>query len=186
MSFDPEILCTAFEGVRRIAAGPLGDVAPQVRAALDARPNASILILADDDSRRIDVDLRGTVAEVAARMAPVEKGPGRPKLGVVPREVTLLPRHWEWLAAQQGGASVALRRLVEAARKDPREIARSARDGAYRFMSTLAGNLAGFEEATRALYAADRPAFETHIAAWPRDVREHVLTLAEPGFGEAS
>lgn len=186
MLTDPEVLCTAFEGVRRIATGPLGDVAPQVRAALDARPNASILILADDDSRRLDVDLRGTVKEVAARLAPVEKGPGRPKLGVVPREVTLLPRHWEWLSAQQGGASVALRRLVEQARKDPRELARTARDNAYRFMSTLGGNLAGFEEATRALYAGDRSAFETHVAAWPRDVREHVLTLAEAGLGDLS
>lgn len=183
---DPETLCTVFEGVKRIASGPLGDVAPQVRAALDARPNASILILADDDSRRIDIDLRGTVAEVAARMAPAEKGPGRPRLGVVPREVTLLPRHWEWLSAQQGGASVALRRLVEQARKDPRELARAARDAAYRFMSTLGGNLAGFEEATRALYAGDKAAFETHIAAWPRDVREHALTLAEAGLGEPS
>lgn len=186
MMIEPETLCTAFEGVRRIAAGPLGDVAPQVRAALDARPNASILILADDDSRRLDVDLRGTVQEVAARMVRIEKGPGRPKLGVVPREVTLLPRHWEWLSAQQGGASVALRRLVEAARKDPRELARAARDAAYRFMSTMGGNLAGFEEATRALYAGDRSAFETHIAAWPRDVREHVLTLAEAGLGAPS
>jgi hypothetical protein len=183
---DPETLCTAFEGVRRLAAGPLGDVGPQVRAALDARPNASILILADDDSRRIDVDLRGTVAEVAARLAPAEKGPGRPRLGVVPREVTLLPRHWEWLAAQQGGASVALRRLVEQARKDPRELARAARDNAYRFMTTLAGDTAGFEEATRALYAGDRAAFAAHIAAWPRDVREHVLTLAEASFGDPS
>lgn len=186
MPTDSETLCTAFEGVRRIAAGPLGDVAPQVRAALDARPNASILILADDDSRRLDIDLRGTVRDVAARLAPVEKGPGRPKLGVVPREVTLLPRHWEWLSAQQGGASVALRRLVEAARKDPRELARTARDVAYRFMSTLGGNLAGFEEATRALYAGDRSAFETHIAAWPRDLREHLLALAEAGLGDAS
>lgn len=186
MPTDAETLCTAFEGVRRIAAGPLGDVAPQVRAALDARPNASIVILADEDSRRLDVDLRGTIREVAARMAPVEKGPGRPKLGVTPREVTLLPRHWEWLSAQQGGASVTLRRLVEQARKDPRELARTARDTAYRFMSTLGGNLAGFEEATRALYAGDRSAFETHVAAWPRDVREHVLTLAEAGLGERS
>lgn len=186
MLIDPETPCTAFEGVRRLAAGPLHAVAPQVRAALDARPNASILIFADDDSRRLDPDLRGTVAEVAARLAPVEKGPGRPRLGVVPREVTLLPRHWEWLSAQQGGASVALRRLVEAARKDPRELARAARDRAYRFMSTLAGNLAGFEEATRALYAGDRAAFAAQIAAWPQDVRDHVLALAGPGFGEPS
>jgi hypothetical protein len=184
MSNDPETPCTAFDGLRRLAAGPLAEVAPRVRAALDERPNASILILADDDSRRLDVDLRGTVEEVAARLAPVEKGPGRPKLGVVPREVTLLPRHWEWLSSQQGGASVALRRLVEAARKDPREQARSARDAAYRFASLMAGNAPGFEEAIRALYAGDRAGFETHTAAWAADVREHALVVAAPGLGD--
>ena len=186
MSTDPETRCTAFDGVRRIASGSLGEVAPPVRAALDARPNASVMIFADDDGRRLDVDLRGSVAEVAARMAPVEKGPGRPKLGVVPREITLLPRHWEWLSAQAGGASVALRRLVEAARKDPREQARFARDAAYRFMTPLAGNAPGFEEAVRALYAGDRAAFETHTAAWPPDVRDQALTIAGPGLGDGS
>lgn len=186
MSTDPETGCTAFDGQRRIAAGPLSEVAPRVRAELDARPNASVLIFADDDSRRLDVDLRGTVAEVAARLAPQEKGPGRPRLGVVPREVTLLPRHWEWLSAQTGGASVALRRLVEAARKDPRELARAARDSAYRFTSLMAGDAPGFEEATRALYAGDRAGFETHTAAWPADVREHALAVAAPGLGDLS
>lgn len=186
MSTDPQIRCTAFDGQRRIASGPLGEVAPRVRAELDARPNASVLIFADDDSRRLDVDLRGTVEEVAARLAPREKSPGRPKLGVVPREVTLLPRHWEWLSAQTGGASVALRRLVEAARKDPRELARAARDNAYRFITLMAGNAPGFEEATRALYAGDRAGFETHTAAWPPDVRAHALAVADPGLGEPS
>jgi len=186
MSADPETRCTAFDGHRRIASGPLSEVAPRVRAELDARPNASVMIFADDDSQRIDVDLRGTVAEVAARVAPAEKGPGRPKLGVVPREVTLLPRHWEWLSAQAGGASVALRRLVEAARKDPREQARFARDAAFRFTSLLAGNAPGFEEAMRALYAGDRAAFEVHTAAWPPDVRAHALAIAAPGLGDVS
>ena len=187
MAHDPETPCAAFEGQRLIAAGPLSDVAPAVRGVLNQRPNASVLILADDGSRRVEVDLRGTVAEVAARVAAVEtKGPGRPKLGVVPREVTLLPRHWEWLAAQPGGASVALRKLVEAARKDPRERARASRDSAYTFMTTLAGDAPGFEDAVRALYAADREAFETHTAGWPDDVRDHALRLATPFFGDPS
>lgn len=104
----------------------------------------------------------------------------------MPREVTLLPRHWEWLSAQPGGASVALRKLVEAARKDPRERARASRDSAYRFLTTLAGDAAGFEDAVRALYAGDRGAFETHTATWSADVRDHALRLAEPGFGDPS
>jgi len=184
---DPLTLCAAFEGDRLIAAGPLARVAPAVRAVLDQRPNAPVLILGDDDSGRIEVDLRGTVDEVAARLAAVEvKGPGRPKLGVVPREVTLLPRHWDWLSAQSGGASVALRKLVDAARKDPRERARAARDSAYRFMTTLAGDAPGFEDAVRALYAGDRQGFETHTRAWSPDVRTHALRLAAPGLGDES
>ena len=187
MVHDPATLCAAFEGQRLILAGPLSQVAPAVRGVLDERPNASILILADEDAGRIEVDLRGTVAEVAARVVTVEaKGPGRPKLGVVAREVTLLPRHWEWLSAQSGGASVALRKLVEAARRDPRERTRTARDNAYRFMSLLAGNSAGFEDAVRALYAGDRATFGIHTAGWSQDVRDHALRLAEAGFGDPS
>jgi hypothetical protein len=182
---DPQTPCAAFEGDRLIAAGPLAQVAPAVRAVLDQRPNAAVLILSDDDSRRIEVDLRGTVDEVAARLAAVEvKGPGRPKLGVVAREVTLLPRHWDWLSAQSGGASVALRRLVEAARKDPRERARAARDSAYRFLTTLAGDAPGFEDAVRALYAGDRSGFEARSAGWPADIRAQALRLAAPAFGD--
>ena len=184
---DPLTPCAAFEGDRLIAAGPLAHVAPAVRAVLDQRPNAAVLILGDDDSGRIEVDLRGTVDEVAARLVAVEvKGPGRPKLGVVPREVTLLPRHWDWLSAQSGGASVALRKLVDAARKDPRERARAARDSAYRFMTTLAGDAPGFEDAVRALYAGDRQGFEAHTRAWSSDVRAHALRLAAPGLGDES
>lgn len=184
---DPQTPCAAFEGDRLIAAGPLAQVAPAARALLDQRPNAAVQILADEGGDRIEVDLGGTVAEVAARLAVVEaKGPGRPRLGVVPREVTLLPRHWDWLAAQPGGASIALRKLVEAARRDPRERARAARDSACRVMTTLAGDAPGFEDATRALYAGDRRAFEAHTRSWPADVRDHALRLAAPGLGEAS
>ena len=105
-------------------------------------------------------------------------------LGVVAREVTLLPRHWEWLAHQPGGASVALRKLVEAARRDPggKDRVRQAREAAYRFMSALAGNEAGFEEAARALFAGRRVDFETHVGRWPKDVREHAVRLAAPSF----
>lgn len=105
---------------------------------------------------------------------------GRPKLGVVAREVTLLPRHWEWLNGQPGGASVAIRKLVEEARRTKygADQLRANRESAYRFMSAMAGNLPGFEEAARALFANNTDQFQFHIAAWPVDVRDHLEKLA--------
>lgn len=179
--FDAATPCAAFDGDRRLAAGPLATVA---RAVLAAPDPGAVLIFADADARRIELDLRGSVGEILARLpqppAEAPKGPGRPKLGVVAREITLLPRHWAWLASQPGGASVALRKLVEAAQKDPREQARAARDTAYRFMSVMAGHRPGFEEASRALFADDRAGFAALIAGWPADVRDHLLKLLEP------
>jgi hypothetical protein len=115
-----------------------------------------------------------------------QRSAGRPKLGVVPREVTLLPRHWEWLSSQPGGASVALRKLVEHASRDARgaDIKREARDSAYRFMHELAGDEAGFEEASRALFAGDAARFGELVAPWPAGVREHLLELAGPAFAQ--
>ncbi len=108
------------------------------------------------------------------------RGRGRPKLGVVAREVTLLPRHWDWLATQRGGASVALRKLVEQARRADTDDTGARHERAYHFMSALAGDLPGFEEAIRALFANDRPRLEALLAHWPADVRAHALRL---GFG---
>ena len=160
------------------------------------RPAAPpIIIFSDATGQPIDLDLRGTERDVIARLpqpasppdvdaegtASTEpRGRGRPKLGVVAREVTLLPRHWEWLGAQPGGASVALRKLVEEARRanGDADRARAARDAAYRFMSVMAGNLAGFEEASRALFADDRRRFVGLVAGWPDDIRDHVVKLA--------
>ncbi|MGH8444214.1 MAG: DUF2239 family protein, partial [Solimonas sp.] len=107
------------------------------------------------------------------------RGRGRPKLGVVAREVTLLPRHWDWLATQPGGASVALRKLVEDARRAnaEKDRTRARHERAYHFISAIAGNLPGFEAATRALFADDGATFRKHIAKWPRDVREHAARL---------
>jgi hypothetical protein len=103
---------------------------------------------------------------------------------VVGREVTLLPRHWEWLASQPGGASVTLRRLVEAARRNEagHDRVREQQESVYRFMTHLAGDAPGYEEAVRALYARNAGAFETHTASWPNDVREHARALAAPVF----
>ena len=112
------------------------------------------------------------------------KGPGRPRLGVVAREITLLPRHWEWLASQPGGASVTLRRLVEAARAESAQAdaIRQAREATYRFMTAMAGNEPGFEEASRALFAGNSAAFTRHTEAWPDDVRDHARRLVGPTF----
>jgi hypothetical protein len=188
--------CTAFEGARRLASGSLSEVAGAVKAAVDGGALQPLLVFDDASGQAIDFDLRGTEADViarlpalAARLAPPQteeetaagpRGKGRPKLGVIAREVTLLPRHWDWLAAQQGGASATLRRLVEHARRagGASQQRRMARETAYRFMSAMAGNLAGFEEAARALFADDRPRMEPHMATWPEDIRDHTLRLA--------
>ncbi|MBR8257514.1 DUF2239 family protein [Burkholderia ambifaria] len=187
---------TAFDGHRRLVSGPLATVALAVRqAAGDATPG-TILIFNDATGRAIDLDLRGTADEIRARYAaaPADasapageptgadepRGRGRPKLGVVSREVTLLPRHWDWLATQPGGASVALRKLVEDARRThaAADRRRDAQARAYHFMSAIAGDLPGFEEAARALYANDLARLTELIAGWPDDVRDHALALA--------
>ena len=173
-------LCIAFAGSRLVAAGPLTEVALRAKKAVDK--GETVLVFDDATSEPIELDLRGTAKDVLERLQQPEaaRAPGRPKLGVVAREVTLLPRHWEWLGAQPGGASVALRKLVEEARRanGDADRARAARDAAYRFMSVMAGNLAGFEEASRALFANDRRRFVGLIAGWPDDIRDHVVKLA--------
>jgi hypothetical protein len=186
---------TAFMAHQRLASGPLAEVALAVLKASKSSAAEPIVIFDDTTGRPIDLDLRGTERDIVARLrqpasnaetpaedpsAPEPRGRGRPKLGVVAREVTLLPRHWEWLGAQPGGASVALRKLVEEARRasGDRDRSRAARDAAYHFMSAMAGNLAGFEEASRALFADDRRRFVEFIAGWPGDIRDHVVGLA--------
>lgn len=179
-------ICTAFEGMRRLAQGDLPEVALAVKAALTRDPSLSILTFEDATGAVIDLDLRGSDAETLARLAPppekpeVSAGRGRPKLGVVAREVTLLPRHWEWLGAQRGGASNALRRLIDEARKveEGTGDTRRARDAAYRFMSAIAGDLPGFEEASRALFADNRGRFAEATAGWPSDIQTHIQQLA--------
>lgn len=181
-----QTFCTAFAGVERLAAGPLPEVAITVKAALDADPALPVLVFNDATGAVIDLDLRGSEADVRARLEPPAeidppaRGRGRPKLGVVAREVTLLPRHWDWLAAQPGGASQALRRLIDHARRadDGRTEARLRLEAAYRFLCAMAGNLPGFEEAARALFANDRARFAQQTAAWPLDVCVHAQKLA--------
>jgi uncharacterized protein len=193
-SIEPAISCTAFNGTACIASGDLKAVAVQAKAVIDREPAADVLIFSDLTGGVIDVDYRGTAGEVARRIeassgasdapAALPRGPGRPKLGVVAREVTLLPRHWEWLATQPGGASVALRRLVEDARRANagKDRVRGSQAAAYKFMSAMAGNEPGFEEATRALFAGNLARFDALVEGWPVDVRTHARRLATGAF----
>ncbi len=181
MTQDPNRPTVAFRGATEIARGPLLEIALMLRAAgLDAE---GVLVFDDATGAVIDLDLRGDAEAVAARLTPPARPRprGRPKLGVTAREVTLLPRHWAWLAAQPGGASAALRRLVEeAARADGGETAtRAAREAAYRFLTALAGDLPGYEAAIRALFAGDVAGFAARMEGWPEDIRAHALRLAE-------
>jgi uncharacterized protein len=196
----------AFARHARLAQGDCRNVATRVKAHCDAHPNDPLFVFDARTSRPVELDLRGSAAAVLRRLtgkvndeapdttAPgpeSPRGPGRPKLGVVAREITLLPRHWSWLASQPGGASVALRKLVEHALRANRKSdrMREARDAVYRFMKAMAGDESGFEEASRALFATDISRLRKIIARWPRDVRDHVLALtavmeAEPGAAE--
>jgi hypothetical protein len=159
-----------------------------------------VLIFDDFTSTVLEVDFHGTLEDVLERLEDQAKRsgqstetpqpqeetrrPGRPKLGVVAREVTLLPRHWDWLATQPGGASVALRKLVEHARRanQGKDERRRAQESAYRFLSAMAGNEPGFEEATRALFAGNREQFDAMVEPWPLDVRDHAKKLAAVAF----
>ncbi len=196
--------CTAFAGQRLLLTGPLADVALAVQRSTGV--TETVLVFEDATGRTVDLDLRGSDAEILARLVQPpaiypgryrpnadmpsdttrseeglkQKARGRPKLGVVAREVTLLPRQWEWLTDQPGGASATLRRLVDEARKaaSPRQQRRAAQEAAYQFMQAIAGDLPGYEEATRALFADDRSSLENRIAAWPEDIRTYALRLA--------
>ena len=187
---DPHPTYSAFAGNRCIASGPLADVAVAAARAGAGASTPPVLVFSDASGDQVDLDLRGKEEALRARYGPpagaaaaeeAPRGRGRPRLGVVAREVTLLPDQWEWLASQPGGASVALRKLVQQARRagTARERMRRAQERSYKVMVALAGNLPGFEEAARALFAADMPALQRRIAGWPQDVREYVLRLAD-------
>lgn len=193
---------TSFDGHQRIASGSLQINALAVKHAMASGEQGPLLIFCDQTGRVVDIDTRGSDSEMLARLSSAEDASqehpatpahsgepdeprkrGRPKLGVVAREVTLLPRHWDWLASQPGGASVTLRKLVEEARRANvgQDRQRQANECAYRFMSAIAGDLAGFEEASRALFANDAARFGLQIEAWPVDIRDYVWCLAYGG-----
>ncbi|MBN2224706.1 MAG: DUF2239 family protein [Deltaproteobacteria bacterium] len=183
---------TAFAGHELIASGDIETAIRTAKEQIDGGRQDPVIFFDDRTGRQIDFDLRGTPEEALARLAShpefagaeaaaqPKSGPGRPNLGVVCREVSLLPRHWEWLAAQSGTASATIRRLVDEDRKrnGGKERARIARDAAGTFMWTMGGNLPGFEEASRALFAGDYGRLEGLVGRWPRDIREHLARLA--------
>ncbi|NLR75343.1 DUF2239 family protein [Leeia aquatica] len=189
---------TSFQGHHRLATGSLQHNALTIKRAMETGNTVLIQLFDDATGQPLDIDLRGSDEEMLARLAlshpqafesseqyetkagEEPRGRGRPKLGVVAREVTLLPRHWEWLSSQPGGASVALRKLVEEARRvsGQKEAQRQNQTRAYHFMSAIGGDLPGFEEASRALFANDLNGLEVHMSDWPADIRAHVLLLA--------
>jgi len=191
--------CTAFASYRLIATGPPAQVALRAKALIESGDPAPVLIFDDLTGEPVELDLRGTAQNVLAQFqmplgeewpkgglpqtpAEVPAGPGRPKLGVIGREVTLLPRHWDWLGTQPGGASVTLRKVVEAAMRSSAgsDRARLAQEAIYRFMNAMTGNLPGFEEATRILFSKKRdrlPEFEKTVRTWPVDIRRHITRL---------
>lgn len=187
-------ICTAFLGPELVASGTLSQLAVALRKRLKKKSNDMPLVFDDHTGNPIELDLRGTAAQVEARYAdsapadppetsedhPPAPGRGRPRLGVIAREVTLLPEHWDWLASQPGGASVALRKLVHTARQAnlERDQKRQAHERAYKVMSALAGNLPGFEESSRALFAGELDRMARLAKAWPADIRNYILRLA--------
>lgn len=186
----------AFAQGQRIASGTPREVATQLKRLVDAQNIDELLIFDARTSLSVEIDLRGPLSALLERLpasaepqatsddAPPAPAVGRPRLGVTAREITLLPRHWDWLATQPGGASVTLRKLVEQALRCSKKAdqLRQAQDATYRFMSVIGGDNAGFEEAARALFAGDRARLQEHLAPWPDDVRNHALALADAVF----
>ncbi|MFN8574429.1 MAG: DUF2239 family protein [Gemmatimonadaceae bacterium] len=184
MQIPLDLPVVGFEGSRRIGQGPLRDVIQTAVRAVSRGSRGDVVLFNAETSERIEVDLRGSAEDVVARLEGVPPAPrtaGRPKLGVVAREVTLLPRHWDWLSDQPGGASVTLRKLVDQARQSNVESdrVRKARDATYRFILDMGGDRPGFEEASRALFAGNRTAFLRHIERWPADIKAHAKTLIQ-------
>lgn len=190
---------TEFSGFVRqvhVASGGLIDVALELQEYAQRDDSAPIVLIDDSTGNSVSISLHGTADDLRKRLEPLvttddspasppaRQGRGRPRLGVVSREVSLLPRHWEWLAEQPGGASAALRKLVEQARRESgaSDRSRKARDAAYRFMHIMAGDHPGFEEAIRALFAGDADRFDEETRGWPEGIRNHARKLAAGAF----
>ena len=170
-----------------IGQGELTDVALAAHRFLRTHPDQSALILQDSTCQIIDLDLSGDEAllERKANHYPIRsQAPVPDSKDPITGEITLLPRHWQWLAEQGGNASATLRRLIDEARRDPKQKAdnecRRRQQLTYRFCQALCGDFQGYEDALRALYAADKDSFKTHISTWPADFALRAEALAEP------
>ena len=192
---DEQETYTAFDGTTRLFRGTFQEVVLKVKERLGRAENSSVLIFSNNTGKTMDFNFQGNVKDTLKRLekfvstqepGPIS-GPGRPKLGVISREVSLLPRHWEWLASQPSGASATIRKLIEEAKKrsSTRNSVKQVQERVYRFMSVIVGDMKGYEEALRALYKADRKNFLLHIQDWPTDVRTHVIEMAKPVFEAA-
>jgi hypothetical protein len=182
MNDHPDITCTAFLGTRMVASGSLPSVTSIVKERLEDRELLQLLIFDDSTGKQIDVHFRGKTDDLAADESP--RRAGRPKLGVVSGEVTLLPRQWEWLKGQPGGASVTLRKLIDEARRAGEEQSkvRASQEAAYYFMTAVAGNFPHYEEALRELYAGDADRFYASMEEWAPDIRNHIKRLSLDAF----
>lgn len=168
-----------FSQQRLLCRGSLHEIVPLVHAqAVD--PANQLIFIQEESGRTVDLDWRGTPKEVLERsqtqLGPKKAGPGRPKLGVQSREITLLPRHWAWLDAQRGSRSAVLRKLVEREMKGGGAV---RVDALYGALSTLAGDLPGFEEATRALFALDWEGFAEQCLPWPESLRNYFIARVD-------
>lgn len=183
---------TAFEGTDLLFRGNLKEVVLSTKTYLGHRQNTSVLIFCDVTGKTMDFNFHGSKQDVLRRLEkytlaeePKEPtGPGRPKLGVISREISLLPRHWEWLATQAGGASATIRLLVEDARKKSSDISsvKQMQERVYQIMFVLAGDFQGYEEALRALYKRDSNAFFRNVKSWPKDIQKYLSEVAIPVF----
>lgn len=183
-----DTICIAFSGDIKISSGPILKVAEATKKHLIKKPNSDIQIFDHDTGQFLEVDFRGSLSQVVERMKKsfiieTEKirGPGRPKLGVVSKEITLLPKHWDWLNLQANGASGSIRKLIDEAMK--RNVAKDelkrSQNSVYKFMTIMAGNYPLYEEALRAFYANDNAKFKYIITNWPKDVRDHLLKMTD-------
>ena len=163
---------TVFLKDELLVRGAREEVVPRMRELPPLERTSDLLAFDDETGRQIDIDLR-------PEAQPAPRPRGRPALGVEAKEVTLLPRHWEWLAQQRGGASATLRKLVEEALRKGRT-AKDHHDTAYRFLNVMAGDLPQFDDAVREMYAGNKVGYDHFSYDWPPAIREHGRRLAFP------
>ena len=183
---------TAFENKKILTEGNLNEVATIVFHRLKENKSANILIFSDQSGRIIDLGFSGTERQMLERLKiychqeiQSYPGAGRPRLGVVTREISLLPKHWEWLLGQDGGASACLRKLIDEKMSEselPKKAIMFAQEKTYKFLHAIAGDLPNFENAIRYLYRKDQSSFLKQISDWPDDVQTYALKLSKIVF----